>query len=101
MTVRDPMVAMAAALAAAISLLEKGGKKAAPSDRMFEHMLADYRLALEKGRAAFAISGKEDKLREMQATRLDRIRDDGGPLTLSDKAILREIAQMLRADIAA
>jgi hypothetical protein len=40
---RDPMIAMAASLAAAISLLEKGGKKAAPSDKMFEQMLTDYR----------------------------------------------------------
>lgn len=49
---RDPMLGMVAALAAAISLLEKGGKKAAPSDRMFEQMLTDYRKALENGRAA-------------------------------------------------
>lgn len=49
---RDPMVHMAASLAAAISLLEGGGKKAAPSDKMFEQMLIDYRNALEAGRKA-------------------------------------------------
>ena len=32
-----------ASLTAAISLLEGGGKRAAPSDRMFEQMLDDYR----------------------------------------------------------
>lgn len=51
---REPMIAMAASLAAAISLLEKGGKKAAPSDKMFEQMLIDYRRALEDGRTALA-----------------------------------------------
>lgn len=43
-----------ASLAAAISLLERTpkAKKAAPSDKMFEQMLTDYRAALEAGRAA-------------------------------------------------
>lgn len=41
-----------ASLAAAISLLEGGGKKAAPSDKMFEQMLVDYRKALDGARAA-------------------------------------------------
>lgn len=48
----------AASLAAAISLLEGGGKKAAASDKMFEQMLADYRKSLEDTRKA---------LRETQA----------------------------------
>lgn len=39
-----------AALAAAISLLENGGKKAAPSDKMFDQMLIDYRSALDTAR---------------------------------------------------
>ena len=43
---------VAASLAAAISLLERGGKKAAPSDKMFEQMLVDYRNSLERARAA-------------------------------------------------
>lgn len=34
---------------------------------------------------------------EMQAHRLDRIREDGGPLTLTDRANLREAAEMLKA----
>ena len=43
---------VASHLSAAISLLERGGKKAAPSDKMFEQMLADYRSSLARGRAA-------------------------------------------------
>lgn len=41
-----------ASLAAAISLLERvpKAKKAAPSDKVFEQMLIDYRNALEAGR---------------------------------------------------
>ena len=42
----------AASLAAAISLLERSGKKAAASDKMFDIMLSDYRRALETVRAA-------------------------------------------------
>ena len=42
----------AAHLTAAISLLEKGGKKAAPSDKMFKQMLADYNASLERTRVA-------------------------------------------------
>lgn len=58
-----------ASLAAAISLLERApkAKKAAPSDRMFEQMLCDYRKALDEARASLAsdatpapTSGSED-----------------------------------------
>lgn len=49
---RDPFIRLLASLAAAISLLERGGKEAAPSDKMFDQMLTDYRAALEAGRAA-------------------------------------------------
>ena len=48
-------VDLAASLAAAISLLERGGKaakKAAPSDRMFDQMKADYHASLTRARAA-------------------------------------------------
>jgi len=38
---------MAAHLNAAISLLERGSKDAAPSDKMFDQMLADYRKCVE------------------------------------------------------
>ena len=41
-----------ASLAAAISLLERGGKKAAASDKMFEQMLVDYNASLDRARAA-------------------------------------------------
>ena len=39
-------------LVAAISLLERGGKKAAPSNKMFEQMLVDYKNGVERARAA-------------------------------------------------
>lgn len=46
---------LAAHLAAAISLLERGGKaakKAAPSDKMFDQMIRDYKRSLNKARTA-------------------------------------------------
>lgn len=55
MTERERSISIAASLAAAISLLERGGKaakKAAPSDKMFDQMLVDYRTSLEAWRAA-------------------------------------------------
>lgn len=36
-------------LNAAISLLEAGSKEAAPSDKMFDHMISDYKASLERG----------------------------------------------------
>jgi hypothetical protein len=49
----EAAIKCAASLAAAISLLERGGKaakKAAPSDKMFDQMLVDYRRALDAAR---------------------------------------------------
>jgi len=43
-----------ASLAAAISLLERGGKKAAPSNKMFDQMMVDYRASLERTRTTLA-----------------------------------------------
>ena len=57
MRLREEALHGAASLAAAISLLERGGKaakRAAPSDRMFDQMLDDYRRSLETLRAALA-----------------------------------------------
>jgi hypothetical protein len=42
-------------LIAAVSLLERGGKKAAGSDKMFSIMLDDYRKSIEAGRAALSL----------------------------------------------
>jgi len=39
-------------LIAAVSLLESGGKKAAPSNKMFQQMLVDYKNGIERARAA-------------------------------------------------
>ena len=44
-----------ASLAAAHSLLSRGGKKAAASDKMFEIMLSDYEKSIERGRAALGV----------------------------------------------
>ena len=48
---------VAASLVAAISLLEGGGKKAAPSNKMFEQMIKDYKKSLADARAALAGKG--------------------------------------------
>ena len=56
---RETLISTAASLAAAISLLERGGKsakKAAPSDKMFDMMLEDYRESLNEARAALAVA---------------------------------------------
>jgi len=55
------LIDAAASLAAAISLLERGGKtakKAAASDKMFDQMLDDYRGSFERARAT--LKGKTD-----------------------------------------
>lgn len=57
----EAQIRTAASLAAAISLLERGGKKAAPSDKMFAVMLDDYRKALDAARAALARAKGEPK----------------------------------------
>lgn len=52
---REALLSTAASLAAAISLLERGGKavkKQAPSDKMIDQMLSDYRASLERARSA-------------------------------------------------
>lgn len=56
----ENLISAAASLAAAISLLERSGmavKKAAPSNRMFDQMLIDYRATLESARAALRENG--------------------------------------------
>ena len=49
----DRLIDATAALAAAISLLERTpkAKLAAPSDKMFKQMLADYRASLDRARS--------------------------------------------------
>lgn len=49
---REACVDALSSLVAAISLLEKGGKKAAPSDKMFAQMLVDYNNSVARTRAA-------------------------------------------------
>ena len=55
-------VDVAASLIAAISLLQRGGKKAAPSDKMFNQMLADYNASLDRFRTTFEeLTGGKDE----------------------------------------
>lgn len=49
---RSVVIDLLASLVAAVSLLKRGSKKAAPSNRMFDQMIADYERAIERGRAA-------------------------------------------------
>lgn len=49
---KDIVIDLLASLVAAVSLLKRGSKKAAPSDRMFDQMIADYERSIERGRAA-------------------------------------------------
>lgn len=51
---RETGVSVTASLVAAISLLERGGKQAAPSDKMFYQMLDDYHSAVKEFRETFA-----------------------------------------------
>jgi hypothetical protein len=50
----EALVDTTAHLAAAISLLERSPKVAASSDKMFDQMLNDYRLSLERSRSVLA-----------------------------------------------
>lgn len=47
---KDILVDVLAHLVAAVSLIERGGKKAAPSDKMYRQMLKDYHASIERGR---------------------------------------------------
>jgi hypothetical protein len=49
---REAALDALAGLVAAHSLLKRGGKKAAPSDKMFEQMLCDYDATITRARAA-------------------------------------------------
>lgn len=44
-------------LTAAVSLLERGGKKAAASDKMFDQMLLDYKASIDRARTHLARHG--------------------------------------------
>ena len=60
---RKALIDILASLVASVDLLERGGKKAAPSDKMFAQMLVDYKNSIERGRAVAAAireGGKDD-----------------------------------------
>lgn len=48
---KDVLVDVLVHLVAAVSLLEAGGKNAAPSNKMYRQMLKDYHASIERGRA--------------------------------------------------
>lgn len=48
---REELRRTTVSLVAAVSLLKSGGKKAAPSKKMFNQMLADYTNSIERSRA--------------------------------------------------
>lgn len=50
----EALIGALSGLVAAISLLERGGKKAAASDKMFDQMLKDYNASADKARATLA-----------------------------------------------
>lgn len=54
LTLEEAFKDVLARLAAAHSLLEHSPKTGAPSDKMFDMMLADYAASIERGRKAFA-----------------------------------------------
>ena len=57
-TMTEVGIDCAASLAAAISLLERSPKNAAPSNKMFDQMLDDYRASLERFRRAAQTRGE-------------------------------------------
>jgi len=73
-SVRCPVLACLASLRAAISLLEKGGKKAAPSDKMFAQMLVDYNRAADNLAAALAAAPTPDAAAG-EAGEVERLRE--------------------------
>jgi len=56
---REALLNALASLVAATSLLERGGKKAAPSDKMFAQMLVDYNKSAAAARAALTANHSE------------------------------------------
>lgn len=75
---RDAFTQVLASLAAAISLLERGGKKAAASDQMFEQMLDDYRAALEAGRDALSQQTEHQTIRLPARKAVPKLEDEDG-----------------------
>lgn len=69
---REALVHTLASLAAAISLLERTpkAKKAAPSDKMFDQMIVDYKNALEAGRKA-TLAAAGHKLRAVVSVQVE------------------------------
>jgi len=55
-SLQDALMGVVASLAAAISLLERGGKaikKTVASDKMFDQMMVDYRASIDKAVLAY------------------------------------------------
>ncbi|HEX3587762.1 MAG TPA: hypothetical protein VH024_17315 [Candidatus Angelobacter sp.] len=59
-TVEDALRDLLANLVAAVSLLERGSKKAAPSDKMFDQMIVDYKRSIARGRVFLGMGSQDD-----------------------------------------
>lgn len=80
-SIRKVLIHTLASLAASISLLERTprAKKAAPSDKMFDQMIADYKAALEQGRAALAAPPQDvmEGIARTVTSELEQMHKDG------------------------
>lgn len=68
---RETTLRVMSSLAAAISLLERSPKKAAPSNKMFDQMLVDYRAALDTARAEMSPDPAEPEAPALEANVFD------------------------------
>jgi len=87
-SIRKAFVHTLASLAAAISLLERTprAKKAAPSDKMFDQMITDYKAALEQGRAALAAPPQDvtEGIARIVTSELEQMHKEGVPMCMRE-----------------
>lgn len=93
----EALRATTASLVAAHSLLSRGSKKAAPSDKMFDQMLLDYQKSIDVGRAALSADASPAQSRkevlEEAAIAVDKAwREKGGINCTEVCAIIRAAA---------
>jgi len=62
---RKALIDILASLVASVDLLERGGKKAAPSDKMFAQMLVDYKNSIEQEREELILEMAEELIEKM------------------------------------
>ena len=69
---REALIDTTASLVAAVSLLERGGKKAAPSNTMFSQMLVDFKNSIDHARAAIEGVAPASPWRDIESAPKDR-----------------------------